>query len=169
LDLVQIRNYKKFLPEIIRILRPGGMFLFSEYEFLPYEGHDPNQLASVSAPYALAITTAVRAALEKQGISVDAATRMPDWLAETGRFSSITKEWRAIPTGSWHPDPLLQEVGLLSVLNAATALSSFRPLLKSSGLSDETIDELLEGTKRDFTNPLAQIVAKFHVTCAYKV
>jgi len=82
-------------------------------------------------------------------------------------FSSIDKQWRGVPTGPWHPDPLLQDVGMMAAQIAQKGYYSLRPLLKSSGLSDVTIDGLVEGL-RDARNPLLQLIFKYHVVCAFK-
>jgi len=79
-------NYEGFLPEIHRVLRPGGMFLFSELDYTPYESHNPNQTPITTAPHAMALAFALHTALEKQSISVHAPTQMVGWLLKLGGF-----------------------------------------------------------------------------------
>jgi len=160
-------NYEDFLPEISRVLRPGGMFLFSEIEFMHYESHDPNQ-TPLSSPNLLASTLVIQGALEKQSVSIYASTQMADWLARLGGFSSVKKQWCGVPSGPWHPDPLLQDIGMMSVRLLKTVYLNLKPLLKSLGSSDEEIDKLVEMAMSELQNPLNQLILKYHVVCAFK-
>jgi len=167
-DFTQMRNYEDFLPEIYRVLRPGGMFFFSEFEYPQYESQNPSQLPLHSAPYTVAIALALLDSLEKQSVSIHGSTQMADWLVGLGGFSSITNQWCAIPSGPWHPDPLLQDVGKMVAQCITNAYHNLKPLLKSSGLSDEAIDKLVEEGLSDVRNPFLHLIFKYHVVCAFK-
>jgi len=167
-NATQMRNYEEFLPEIYRVLRPGGMFLFHEFEYIPYESHNPSQLPSLSALHSLAVGLVLQTALEQQSISIHGTTQMADWLARLGDFSSINKEWRGVPASAWHPDPRLQDVGMMAAQTTKSGHHNLRSLLKCSRLDDKTIDELLEGVVRDAQNPLLQLIFKYHVVYAFK-
>ncbi|KAJ1300267.1 hypothetical protein OPQ81_005094 [Rhizoctonia solani] len=165
--MTTFRDYRAFLPEIRRVLRPGGLFLFCEPELEIFDASDPQLIRpATNAPGLTRFTRVVRRELERQGVPVRAPTQMPAWLDATGGFHPSTHDMRAIPNGPWHPHALMHDVGLMAARVWKATTFSLRPMLLSSGISLQDCESLTQAVLRDLQNPNAQTITKWHMIWA---
>ncbi|KAG9103401.1 hypothetical protein FRC06_011041 [Ceratobasidium sp. 370] len=165
--MTTFRDYRAFLPEISRVLRPGGLFLFGEQELEIFDASDPQLVRpATNAPGLTRFVRIIRREFERQGISTRAATQMPTWLDALGGFQPAMRDMRAAPNGLWHPHPLMHDVGLMGarVLKATTL--SLRPMLQMSGMPLPDAEALTQAVLRDLREPNIQTVAKYHMVWA---
>ncbi|RPD67938.1 S-adenosyl-L-methionine-dependent methyltransferase [Lentinus tigrinus ALCF2SS1-7] len=104
-----IRDYGALLPEIARVLRRGGLFVSCEWGRRPAmaDGSD----VAARAPRALAFFDAVRSTLlERRGIQT-VADRIPQLLADSGKFTHIVARTYHMPIGDWPDNPEMRELG----------------------------------------------------------
>ena len=142
----QIRDYAALLPEIARVLRRGGLFVSCEWGRRPAmaDGSD----AAPHAPRAVAFFEAVRATLlERRGIQT-VAPRIPQLLADAGKFTHIAARSFAMPIGDWHPDPALRELGREYREMVELYARSMRAVLVDGRFAAQA-DELVQGYVED--------------------
>ncbi|CAE7157288.1 unnamed protein product [Rhizoctonia solani] len=165
--MTMFRDYRAFLPEIRRVLRPGGLFLFCEPELEVFDASDPQLVRpAAGAPGLTRFTRVARRELERQGVSIRAPTHMTGWLDAIGGFHPSVHEIRAIPNGPWHPDALMHDIGLMGARVWKATTFSLRPMLLSSDISLQECEALTEAVLRDLQNPNSQTLTKWHMTWA---
>lgn len=154
------------LTEVLRILRPGGLFLSAEWgrypAFHPSFDLDPAE----HAPALCRFFGAMNSALAHRGI-FPVASMVPSWLNSTGRFIDITPRVYYFPIGSWHIDPLLKRVGnvLQSILLRFS--ESARVFLLDSGLVEAQVDAMHSDLEHEL-HSIEGLVAVFHTVHATK-
>lgn len=84
-------------------------------------------------------------------------------------FRDIHKEIVLIPTGTWHPDPKVQQVGSIASRVWAFAWRQLGPLLVEEGLTPEQANELTNAAIQELEDTERQIVVKYHVVYGTKV
>ncbi|KAF8715273.1 Methyltransferase domain, partial [Rhizoctonia solani] len=165
--MTTFRDYRAFLPEIRRVLRPGGLFLFCETELEVYDASDPQLVRPANnAPGLTRFARLARRELERQGVSARAPTQMSAWLDANSGFHPPTHEMRAIPNGAWHPHALMHDVGLMAARVWKATTFSLRPMLLSFGTSPQDCEALTQAVLRDLQNPDIQTITKFHMVWA---
>lgn len=165
--MTMFRDYRAFLPEIRRVLRPGGLFLFCESELEVFDASDPQLVRpATNAPGLTRFVRTARRNLEQQGVSVRAPTHMPVWLEALGGFQPAVREIRAVPNGPWHPHALMHDVGLTHARVWKGTTFSLRPMMMTFGLPVEECEALTQAVLRDLRDPNVQTVAKFHMVWA---
>lgn len=94
---LQIHNYPRFLHEIARLLRPGGLVLLVEPTLDPC----PPPPSVPPMPGWAAFWETYRACLRRQLIDVTVPERLADLLAATAAFENIVVRDGNIPVGFW--------------------------------------------------------------------
>lgn len=164
---LQFRDYRAFLPEIRRVLRPGGLFLFCELELEIFDASDPQLVRpATNAPGLTRFTRITRREFERQGISVRAPTQMPAWLDAIGGFHPSMRDMRAFPNGPWHPHALMHDVGLMGARAWKASTFSLRPMLHTFGTSLQDCEALTEAVLRDLKDPNVQTITKYRMVWA---
>ncbi|PIL25697.1 hypothetical protein GSI_11447 [Ganoderma sinense ZZ0214-1] len=104
-----IRDYGGLLPEIARLLRPGGLFVSNEWARSPVmlDGSDIDIHAPSTAEFFRAVRDTLR---ERRGIPT-IAHKIPELLQDSGHFTNVSSCPFFMPTGPWHEDPGLRELG----------------------------------------------------------
>ncbi|KAG9114899.1 hypothetical protein FRC07_007605 [Ceratobasidium sp. 392] len=172
-----VKEYDRLIFDLHRVLRPGGLITVCEVENFLYEVDDPpyNTIAYKSLPNLCYGVDLVRAAIAAQGIDLDAVYRIGDWLkpnsdfwrrtgekygitqsrvsqASTG-FNNLHSQQVLMPTGTWHPDPNVAQVGGLVSRTWMMAWKQLEGVLAEHGLGEEEarrvsemcIEELTKG------------------------
>ncbi|KAF8761531.1 S-adenosyl-L-methionine-dependent methyltransferase [Rhizoctonia solani] len=165
--------------ELHRVLRPGGLFLYGEYENEVFDASMGDHAASSTAPYLVHATRLSREAFDRQGVHAYAFKDVPrllnpecelwgDQIQRKG-FINISQEEKIIPAGQWGQTPSLREVGLITQYVWCEMWKSLRPLFISHGLSTLEASDLINGAIRELMDPgLKQLYAKYHVLCGFK-
>lgn len=84
-------------------------------------------------------------------------------------FRDVQKEIVLIPTGTWHPDPNVQQVGRLVSRVWALAWKQLEPLLVEEGTSPEEANELATNAIQELQHTDRRILVKYHVISGMKL
>jgi hypothetical protein len=161
------------------VLRPGGLFLYGEYENEGFDASTNDHAASITAPHLVRAMRIAREAFDSQGAYACAYKDVPllldpectIWKGEMHRkgFTNITREAKMVPAGQWPLEPHLREVGLINQYVWCEMWKNLRPMFISHGLSAEETDELINGTIAELMCPgTRQLYAKYHLLYASK-
>ncbi|KAG8701072.1 hypothetical protein FRC09_005575 [Ceratobasidium sp. 395] len=156
-----VKEYDRLIFDLHRVLRPGGLISVCEVENFLFEVDEPpyNTIAYKSLPNVCYGVDLVRAAITAQGIDLDAVYRIGDWLrpnsefwrrtgekyeipqsriiqASTG-FTHINNQQVLMPTGTWHPDPAVAQIGALISRTWMMAWRQLEGVLTEHGLDED--------------------------------
>ena len=118
------------------------------------------------------------AALANGGVMIEGYTEIDSWLSPEhplwasqpgAGFRDVTHmEWEAPTNGLWHPEPAMQEVGMLMAMNFYKFISNTRPLFLSHGVSESELNEWCEDIRREIRNPMNNTVIRYHLVWGCK-
>ncbi|KAF8798072.1 S-adenosyl-L-methionine-dependent methyltransferase [Phlegmacium glaucopus] len=163
---IGIHNYPRFLHELARLLRPGGLVLLVEPTLNPCQSPPDDSHSPMSGWDALWET--YRACLEHQGIDVTIPDRLPDLLADTAAYENIVAQVGNIPVGFWPQDASLLTVGQLQWMDYELFLPALRPLFLCNGLPPSAVDRLIKGAQQDLYHPTFSPYTTIHIAYASK-
>ncbi|KAG8695090.1 hypothetical protein FRC09_009399 [Ceratobasidium sp. 395] len=178
--ITMVMDWRSLLKDMHRVLRPGGLFIFAElYPQLTF----PEEYAPAlkgPASRSAAFFEELRAMVLKRGILAEASREIDAWLSSedilwrsqlifSGFHRISHRVWELPVNGLWHPNPLMQEVGLLMAMNICQFVESTRPLFLSSGMTDPEFDAWVADIRSEVRDPLNNAIIRYHVVCAYKL
>ncbi|KAG9048513.1 hypothetical protein FS837_012703 [Tulasnella sp. UAMH 9824] len=134
-----ITNYRKFMDEVVEILRPGGVFLTVAGDL---HVHDENRN----------ILPLINEGEPAKGPGVDAIPKIYNWLQDQGNaWESIGQKIVYIPLGPWEDDMSEENKQISEFMrqNFFRMIQSVRPLLLSYGWFDETVDKWSAGAHEE--------------------
>ncbi|KAH9484351.1 Secondary metabolism regulator LAE1 [Psilocybe cubensis] len=161
---IGIHNYPRFLHEIARLLRPGGLVLLVEPTLDP----SPPPPSLPPMPGWSTLWKTYRACLSRQLIDVTVPERLADLLAATAAFENIIIRDGNIPVGFWPQDPHLLSVGQLQWMDYELFLPALRPFFLCSGLPPSTVDRLIRDAQHDLYHPSYRPSTLIHIAYASK-
>jgi hypothetical protein len=82
----QMKDFKSLICEVHRVLKPGGLLLFCEYELEVYDAAFPGIPAWASLPGISSALRLARRALVSQGVNVYVWRELPKWLPYDSAF-----------------------------------------------------------------------------------
>ncbi|KIO29852.1 hypothetical protein M407DRAFT_46039, partial [Tulasnella calospora MUT 4182] len=154
-----ITNYRKFMDEVVEILRPGGVFLTVAGDMQIYdENHKLVPLANEGAPgftYTVRLIHGILDAMRVRhcGPGIDAYPKIYGWLQDQENvWGDIGQKILYIPIGPWE-DGMSAKDKQISELMGQDLLRLFqsaRPLLLSYGWFEETVDKWSAGAEEEF-------------------
>ncbi|QRW13166.1 methyltransferase domain protein [Ceratobasidium sp. AG-Ba] len=174
-----IKDWRTLLKDMHRVLRPGGILIFGELD--PRLTVPDNYAPALVGPggRSAAFFEQYRAALSNEGVLVESCKDIDTWLSPqhamwatepgSGFYDIQHQSWEAPLNGLWHPDPRMQEVGMLMAMNFCEFTKNARPLFLSSGLSDSEFDNWIEDTWREARDPMNNLVIRYHAVLARKI
>ncbi|KAF5312136.1 hypothetical protein D9619_002720 [Psilocybe cf. subviscida] len=144
-----IRDYHLLVDQISRVLRPGGLLDIAEFDFHLYDGHHrriQNDSQNLRAPWWAQWCTLMREAIQNIGGDTDAAAHLHEWILENPRFEDVVyrEYWLPVvppPIGENYPDALRRFEEKVRK-DVTSFLSSGRPLLLGSGISEDVVDQM---------------------------
>lgn len=176
--LVQIRDLSALIAEVHRVLRPGGLLLYGEYQNHAFDASTEDHTAIATAPCIIRALRIARDIFTQQGVYAYAFRDVPPLLdpecmlwkgVKRKGFTGIRAETKMVPAGPWHLLPHLREVGLVTQRVWCETWRNLKPMFLSSGMGEEEVDQLINGTVDELSNPGSRrLYAKYHVLYAFK-
>ncbi|KAG8695103.1 hypothetical protein FRC08_008036 [Ceratobasidium sp. 394] len=174
-----VKDWRSLLKDMHRVLRPGGLLVLGEmYPQLTLPGERVPALEGPASRSARLFED-VRTIMSKRGVLVDGIHDINAWLSPdnepwglqpTFGFRNIVhKVWELPINGLWHPDPMMQEVGLLMAMNLCQFVESTRPAFLSSGLTNKVFDKWADDIRKEVRDPMNNAVIRYHIVYAYKL
>ncbi|KAG8739818.1 hypothetical protein FRC10_005079 [Ceratobasidium sp. 414] len=174
-----VNNWCNLLKDMHRVLRPGGLFIYGQLfppVTLPGERSPALQGPASRSAH---LFEGLRDLLTERGVQVGESDDIDVWLSpESGLWGSepasgfhsiVHREWEMPINGLWHPDPVMQEVGLLMAMNISQLAESSRPVFLSSGLTNSEFDEWVDGILKESQDPMNNAIIRYHLVSAYKL
>jgi len=141
---LSIHEYPTIFPEVVRVLRPGGLLLSCEWEreilFHPDRAEASDH--ALHAPASASFYQVLNAALGNQGIQT-VISQIPSYLHGTEAFHGITSSLIYVPVGIWPEDLAMRELGRGFLALQSRYAENMKPLLLQIGHSQEFVDELV--------------------------
>jgi hypothetical protein len=160
------------------VLRPGGLFLYGEYQNHAFDASTEDHTAINTAPCIIRALRIAREIFSQQGVYAYAFRDVPPlldpgcalWKEEKRKgFVGIRAEVRMVPAGPWHPVPRLREVGRVTQHVWCETWRNLRSMFLSNGMSAEEVDKLIAGTIEELTSSgPRRLYAKYHALYAFK-
>ncbi|CEL58663.1 hypothetical protein RSOLAG1IB_08726 [Rhizoctonia solani AG-1 IB] len=187
-----VKEYDRLIFDLYRVLRPGGLVSICEVENYLYETDQPpyDNLAYHTQPDLCKGLELIRAAIQKQGVDLSTVYQIPDWLSPNSEFWTqmgakyqipptsvkeasqgfhhIRKQIVLIPTGTWHPDPAVKQVGALITRLWSLAWRQLEPALVGYGLSQEEASDVCKKAMDELAHPDIRCLGKYHMVTAIK-
>jgi len=138
-----ITDYPNMLQEVIRILRPGGLFVSYEMGSYPVLHPYYNLDARTLLPAATRFFGVVNEALQRRGIGCIAPT-VPDLLSSSGSFTDITPQQFYMPIGPWPADPRMKSIGRAFRATLRKYTEAVRPMLIREGWADGELNQIID-------------------------
>ncbi|KAF8598269.1 S-adenosyl-L-methionine-dependent methyltransferase [Ceratobasidium sp. AG-I] len=188
-----VKEYDRLIFDLSRVVRPGGLIAVCELENHVFEvDHPPYEtVAYQTFPCTARAIDYIRAAITDQGIDLSAIHKIVEWLqpssqfwAETAEkygiptarkivasrgFRDIHREIVLIPTGTWHPDPNVQQVGSLASRTWIFAWKQLEPLLVEGGLTPKQAHEVATSAIEELHRTELPVLFKYHVMYGTKI
>ncbi|KIK96226.1 hypothetical protein PAXRUDRAFT_826169 [Paxillus rubicundulus Ve08.2h10] len=168
-----IENYPRFLREIARMLRPGGVVILIEPDSEPIaDGKTATELTRSGQPSGMrgwfALWEAYRQCLRDKGIDVTVPPELSTLVAATGDFEGIGSQTGNIPIGFWPKDPVALSIGQLAWMNYDLMLPALKPLFLSTGMKEWEAKKLIEEAHQDLYYPLVRASMRLHIVYALR-
>ncbi|KAG8953833.1 hypothetical protein FRC04_001463 [Tulasnella sp. 424] len=151
-----IHDYPAFLGQVVKMLRPGGVFISLEAQFEIFDvGHrsfgtqipdDPN------FSWMHKLLTSAGSAMIARNPGLPELERIPDRLAESGDvWQEVSSTVLYTPIGAWDRNmpEIEQRVGDLMARNCLQFTDAARPLLNSLGEPPEVVDLWVRNTQAE--------------------
>jgi ubiquinone/menaquinone biosynthesis C-methylase UbiE len=99
---LQIHDYPRFLYELTRILRPGGVLILIEFDLRPIaDGKFTSTPAKSGIPGWCALAEGIQRALEMRGVDTTVPERMGELVHDLGSYDHVFQQHADIPVGFW--------------------------------------------------------------------
>ncbi|KAF8609756.1 hypothetical protein BDV93DRAFT_602378 [Ceratobasidium sp. AG-I] len=189
-DLVHVKHatpkncdLPAFILEIYRVLRPGGLLIWSELETSVRDASAIDHNAAEKSPNTVRGWQLVTDACARRGVAINTWRDIPlllnprheIWCNNEGTgnrargFTSMRKAVKMLPGTPWHPSPHLHDAGIIMRQIARQTWTSFIPLFISEGLSNSEAEELVLRMCMETTEVVTgQIYVNYHVLYAFK-
>ncbi|KAF8594694.1 hypothetical protein BDV93DRAFT_549114 [Ceratobasidium sp. AG-I] len=189
-DLVHVKDLgpkiwdlAPLVPEIYRVLRPGGLLTWTEMDPIPRDASVADHNVAEKSPNIGRAWQLIADACTRQGapmgvwrdIPLLLDPQNPIWRNREGAgnrasgFTSMRNEIKMLPVTPWHPTPRLREAGAIMQQTARETWTSFIPLFLNEGLNESEAEELVHKMYMETTVPgTKQLYINYHVLYAFK-
>ncbi|KAF8077893.1 S-adenosyl-L-methionine-dependent methyltransferase [Lyophyllum atratum] len=182
-----IHDYPRFLEEIGRLLRPGGLLLLVEPSLVPIvDGKPATEYPNGTGLHGWStLWETYRACLKLQEIDITVPQRLAELLAANEAFENIVVQDGNIPVGFWPSgsvtfpqtrlmanltatDPHLLTTGQLQWMDYELFLPALKPFFLSSGIPEAKAERIISDAQRDLYYPSLCPSAQLHIVYASK-
>ena len=153
--LFGVKDWRALISEVVRLLRPGGLFISIEGQ-IPYHCIDvPDDQQSTVAPGLHAWVAQLAEAFDAREMDKDvAANTMKMHLDETGAFGEVTRVLNILPFWGWSEEPHMKKAGEIYEPALRDAPETARAFIQDGcGMSREKYDVLKQGFLKDLGRP----------------
>jgi len=169
-----ISNYPRFLNEIARMLRPGGLVILIEPDHSEpiADGKTATELTRSGQPSGMrgwfALWEAYRQCLRDKGVDMTVPPRLSSLLDGTRAFDRVITQEGNVPVGFWPKDPVALSIGQLAWMDYDIMLPALKPLFLSAGMREWEAKKLIEEAQQDLYYPLVRPSTRLHIVHAVK-
>jgi len=163
-----MKNHVTWMHDLALLLKPGGVLLLIDgylaFTDTAYRNVNPVPEGTPGHSYAVNLLAEAAVAMKARGGQPESGVLQRGWVQGSGLFENIGSRVVYTPIGAWYsgPDPnsrRLNTIGATMTDNLLSFTRALRPLLISSGKSQEQVDyeiskadeEVKSGTKRYYT------------------
>ncbi|KAK7020569.1 secondary metabolism regulator LAE1 [Favolaschia claudopus] len=162
-----IRDYPRFLREIARILRPGGLLILIEPALTQYADDKPEgHYTFGSGPRGwFTFWETYRSCLSLLGVDVTVPQRLKELVEASGFFEDIEDFRGMIPVG-FHPEEEgVLTVGELQWMAYDLLIPALKPMLLILGLLESRVDRIIQEAQADlyYTNTDLKLSSHLHI------
>ncbi|TDL17677.1 hypothetical protein BD410DRAFT_754196 [Rickenella mellea] len=162
-----IKDYDRFLSDVKRLLRPGGLFMSGDYE--PDLHTTESSIPRDQLPWTTKILDMFALGIQVQGIDRDRYVISPERLRTSGGFEKISDLTIHVPVGPWDTSTELQkEIGTHFRENVKLMAYSLKPIMQRVGLSQTEVEGICEGFRQEIWDPRVKIYNTYFGVCAFK-
>ncbi|KAJ7046837.1 S-adenosyl-L-methionine-dependent methyltransferase [Mycena alexandri] len=146
-----ILDYPRFLCQVGRILRPGGLILLIEPDLRQWANNKPElKFKQGAGPRGwFTFWETYRSCLFAIGIDVTVPQRLKKLLEETNMFEQIEELEGEIPVGFYPIKRALLTVGQLQWMAYDLLLPALKPMFLSVGLPEASVDQIVKDAQHD--------------------
>ncbi|KAG9126108.1 hypothetical protein FRC07_004844 [Ceratobasidium sp. 392] len=187
---MHLKNPKALVREIYRVLRPGGLFVFGNWELSAYEATVPQRPALEKLPYLSRALQLTRDGLTRQGVDVNMCQDMHLWLRPESDvwdlpndpssgfmnpfaerilgFRDIGYGAFLVPIGTWSTEKRMRDVGSIGHYGWAHIWRSMHAPFQFFGMTAEEAKQAADKAIEDLSAPGVQVSVKYHATFGFK-
>jgi len=160
---LSIHEYPSIFKEVVRVLRPGGLFLSCEWEReIIFHPDRPEASGTTLHPTASAYFYHVlNTALANQGIQT-VINQIPSYIRDTGAFHGITPSLFYVPVGTWPEDAAMRDLGRRFLASQSRYAENMKPFLLQMGYAQEFVEGLVQ-------NFISELETKEGLVGAYRL
>ncbi|KAK0467097.1 S-adenosyl-L-methionine-dependent methyltransferase [Desarmillaria tabescens] len=144
-----IRDYRRIIREVSRILRPGGIFVSGEWGQHPTIHPSYNLDPASQTPSFCHFFQLLRDALARRGIPQNVPGTVHSLLQSSGGFFEVTPQTHYFPVGPWSSDHAIQRIGRAFRAVLSRYMDSVRPVILELGVNASDLDDLYAGARAE--------------------
>ncbi|KAJ7111569.1 S-adenosyl-L-methionine-dependent methyltransferase [Mycena crocata] len=165
-----IRDYPRFLDQVARLLRPGGLVILIEPDLRQFANDKPElQYTHGSGPRGwFTLWETYRGLLVSLGVDVTVPQHLGQLLEETGCFENVTVQEGIIPVGFYHTDERILTIGELMWMAYDLFIPALKPMFLHLGIPASRVDEIIRDAQEDLYHTDFQLSSRIHFTYATK-
>ncbi|KAJ6596950.1 S-adenosyl-L-methionine-dependent methyltransferase [Mycena vulgaris] len=163
-------DFSRFLTEVGRILRPGGLVILIEPDLRQFADGKPEiEYTFGSGPRGwFTLWETYRSCLVSLGIDVTVPQRFQTLLEETGLFENITVHEGVIPVGFYPKDNRILTVGQLQWMAYDLLLPALKPMFVHLGLLESRVDRIIKDAQDDLYHTGFDLSSHLHIAYAMR-
>ncbi|KAG8768706.1 hypothetical protein FRC12_005420 [Ceratobasidium sp. 428] len=187
---MHLKNPKALVREIYRVLRPGGLFVFGNWELSAYEATAPDHPALEKLPHLSRALQLTRDGLTRQGVDVKMCHDMHLWLQpesdvwdlpdqlSSGFIDPFAEQMLGfrdigytpflVPVGTWPTEKRMRDVAAIAQHGWAHIWRSMYAPFQFFGMSAEEAKQAVDRAIGDLSAPGVQVSVKYHATFGFK-